>query len=254
MTTVIRASGVNFNNPNLPVIEQIVTDGLVAAYRPSTSAMSLVDLSGNGHNLQQVGNPTLTSKGVVGDVSNGFATDITETRSLTYIAVHKVVKTGSDNRSFAVGCYSQSNSVGSSIWTDNDAGSSTLKSQVYLYDASVSKNKNQVILFHSGAVYDYVFSALVVDADAEKVLTYIPSQSSAPKSTFNVQAESKSLKSRTLSTVPVKIAVNTDNDHWLGQSHVAEVLIYDKALTTTQILQQYEYSKAFMLKNRGIAI
>ena len=39
-----------------------------------------------------------------------------------------------------------------------------------------------------------------------------------------------------------------------GRSEIAEVLIYNRALTQEEIVRQYQYSKDFMSKHRGITI
>ena len=91
MTTVIKAANFNFSNNNLPILQPIVTDGLVAMFRPNDSINGLADLSLNNHTLTKVGNPTLTAVSVLGNNSNYYQTSIPETQSLTIMAVVKVV-------------------------------------------------------------------------------------------------------------------------------------------------------------------
>lgn len=57
MSAIIKAVGVKFNNPSLPILAPMITQGLEAAWRPNNSSMGLIDLSGNGHILTKAGNP-----------------------------------------------------------------------------------------------------------------------------------------------------------------------------------------------------
>ena len=47
---------------------------------------------------------------------------------------------------------------------------------------------------------------------------------------------------------------NAQNNAFPGTSELAELLVFNKALSQQQIMQQYEYSKEFMAKHRGIVI
>ncbi len=116
MSVIIKATGVTFSNTNLPILSPMITDGLVGAFRPNSSPLGLLDLSGNGKTLTKQGNPTLTPNSIIVDKNNGFITDMPETMDVTLIAVHRAIKGNGENpwEGFVVGCFYGNR--GTSIW------------------------------------------------------------------------------------------------------------------------------------------
>src|SRR5690606_12264353 len=90
MSVILTLKGVTFNNPNLPVIPRLYSDGLVAAFRPATDAASMVDISGNETGLTLVGSANYNEFGVQTEPDNGFILDRIETPSFSYAAAYRV--------------------------------------------------------------------------------------------------------------------------------------------------------------------
>lgn len=267
MTTLIKASGVKFNNPNLPNVSPMVTDGLIAAWRPNSSTMGLLDLSGNGHTLTQVGNPILKSGSIIVDKNNGFITDVAEPFNHTILVVHKAIKNTTSNdpwTGFVIGCHypDRGNSIWNSYYPDND--SVIINEQCYAKDI-VNNNMNNRQWFTkefknaSGFTETpFIMTAHVVDAVNNTMYKYSPG-SIEDMSSYSSLTDNCRFDNRYLSD-PV---TGKPNMYALGYSYVGfgdgkseilEVLIYDKALKQEQIMQQYLLSQDFLKKNRSIII
>lgn len=245
MTTVIRSSTSVFDVENVLQFGGFVRDGLVAAFRPSSGQGGLIDLSGHGHILTKIGSPTLTSKEMVGDSVNGYMTDIYETPNLTYIAVYKVLPTGGSYSAHAITCF-RSPKYGSSIY----AGNAGLRASTSIKETSTGTDELLAKDVGYSDMEKYVFVAYVVNSETGVVTTYAPAIGPAINTP---QGDGWSIANRSLSQAKVSLAYNASLSSWLGTSHIAEALIYNKALTAEQIMQQYYYSKGFMA-SRGIAI
>lgn len=246
MTTVIRAVGATFTNPSLPSVIPFITDGLVAAYRPK-DANGLVDLSGNGYNLTPIGNPTIKENGFVGDKNNGYNTGLLETVNLTYMAVYKVPPETVSIGGFIMGCFQPSPAaMGSSMYSL--AGSGTTQPITAQTKATASNANIDTTVNAPAGVYTFV--AMVVNAATNEVSIYIPKEDLLTKKS----PTSGTIASRVLgSNNTVKLVAGTQTMEWLSKIELAEAAIYDKALTSEQIMQQYEKSKAYMQK-KGIDI
>lgn len=254
MTTVIRSSNSVFNAENILPSGSLVLDGLVAAFRPSNKQDGLIDLSGHGHILTKMGSPTLTSQEMVGDSSNGYTTDIDETVNLTYIAVYKVLPTSGNYQSLAINCFNNTPAEGSSIYSGAASAKAELRCASTVLVASTGSS---AVLNHpldnpvsSADVSNYIFVAHVVNAATGNILSYTPVNGAIVSTE---QGVGRSLANRPLSRRKVSLAYSPTTPTWLGKSHIAEALIYNKALTAEQIMMQYNYSKAFMA-SRGITI
>lgn len=278
MTTVIRATGVSFNNQNLTKISPMVSDGLVAAFRPSQRTADLTDLSGNGHTLTQRGAPELTEFGVKGTATDGFITDVAETADLTLMCIARTHKHATDNEydGFAVGAYNTNTASierGAGLWFSQTVNASDLdihvNAQTHVQVVSDSSYSNKNIRIFSPvenaglglAVSPWVFFATTLDSNSGLQKTYAPSQSTDEIQSYDHTANGFSLANRlledpnTLEKNLFQIASTPDDSlGWKGGIEVAEVLIFDKVLSKTQVLQQYLYSQEFMQKHRGISI
>nr|WP_315041293.1 hypothetical protein [uncultured Moraxella sp.] len=266
MSAIIKAIGVTFNDPTLPVLAPLITQGLVGAWRPNNSSLGLIDLSGNGHILTQVGNPTLTDNSIVVDKNNGFATDVKETIDLTMIVVHRAVKSDNDNlpwESFTVGCFYDNR--GTSIWQSL----STEENKVYInaqtYGKKIADGTMHNRIFYSRKITvppqktDYIMTAFVVKASDNIMTTYQPQLQATPTNTYDATPEGYRLDLRHLSdpatNLPNYFKFGLANvEFGNGKSEIAEVLIYNRALNQDEIMRQYKYSQAFLQKHRSIVI
>lgn len=254
MTTVIRAIGANFTNPDLPsIIPPFIADGLVAAYRPNNTATGLNDLSGNGHNLTTVGSPALTASGMVGDVLNGLKTGVIETTNLTYMAVYKIPSVTYAVGAFVMGCFAdilESSSIGSSVYSFGTSGTGhNLTAQSQYKNADSTTAQASVAM---GVIPDrYVFVAIAVDAALNTITAYCPTL--ATELTTSPPAGG-AISTRNISpTNQVQLVSGVSKPSWTSKVIISEALIYSKALTSTQIQEQYQRSKVYM-QAKGITI
>ena len=270
MSVIIKAKNVVFNNPNLPILTPMVSGGLIGSFRPSNAALGLTDLSGNGHQLLMQGSPQFTDKSVIVDKDNGLISDIQETLDMTLIVVYRAIKnaqaTGIDQwLGMVAGTYY--NDRGMSIFTSyNDTKNQVdVLGQAYAKknsDGSVSSKTvwNGSFDNASGIAHtDYQFNALVVNTRSNKLLTYTPARQLSPYSVYGGFSDASLLSTRSLIDPTTKspnvfkfgIANVPFGD---GRSEIAEVLIYDRALSQEEITRQYKFSRDFMQKHRGIII
>lgn len=278
MSTIIRLRGVNFNNASLPVVSSFVRNGLVAAFRPAGDESSLVDLSGNSTQLTKVGTPTFTTQGVKGQNGSGYVTNVAETADITVMAVYRcspiagtmagglVVNTFNDDD--AAG-----NKYGFSLWTKAYAGTGANKLDVKaLYQTFLKRNSDNTYQNSPFGVLiqdemdntvstDWIFGAMVIDASNNKVKRFVPKlYPTGPYNETDGTALGLSVAGRILTNpttgLPnyVNILEASDNDAWNTPVELAEVLIYQRALTDVEIFQQYALSKEFMSKLRSIVI
>lgn len=261
MTTVIRATGSVFNNQSLPIIAPLVTDGLVGAFR--AGGFGLVDVSGNSRALTVVGSPTATEYGLRGNGSNGLATDIGEPTTMTIMTISRVRKVGGAyKRVFVAGNYIASNPVaGSSVFYAPEAQGYSLRGNTRTKNLSGDTLNNTLtykIFGDVGDTSEFIFTAMVLDAAANTVTTYLPkfSQNYVQFVDFNPSSLSLTQRPLVINGKPnyIQIASTPSSDVWDGDVEVAEVLIFDKALTKSQIMQQYKYSKAYMQDSKNITL
>lgn len=248
MTTVIRANGVQFINDNLPSLSPVVSDGLVAMFRPSNKPNGLTDLYNKDNQLTIVGNPELLDIGVKTNIRNYLQSNLPETPNLTFLAVVKKVGRQS---AFVVGNYSGGTGTGgSSIWLNDDGqGGYTVRAQSSSYANGQTYNR---VFNNIGAYQDeqYMFVGLVVNADANTMQAYNPTLLSNRLSYNNIDVDG--LKNRRLNN-PLRIGSGL-NVGWAGQAVIAEVIIYNKALTEQEVMTQYMYSKDYFKKKHNIDI
>lgn len=268
MSVIIKAKNITFSNADLPVLSPMISNGLVASFRPTNAGLGLIDLSGNGHQLTTQGAPQLTANSAIVDKNNGFVINARETTDLTLIVVSRAVKnpqaSGEDQwLGMVVGTYY--NDRGSSIFT----GYNSTKNEVDTLGQSYAKkttdgtvSSKTVWLGSQSATTnqtDFKFTALVVKATDNKVLTYAPAKQSTPMFIYDGSTDGYRVDLRNLSDP------TTDQPNYFklgianvpfgdGKSEIAEVLIYNRALTQDEIMRQYKYSQAFLQKHRNIVI
>ena len=278
MTTIIRASGMTFNNPNLPTISPFVTNGLLAAFRPNNSKAGLLDLSGNGHKLVFDGAPTLTDKSMIGDGKNGLLTDVAETKDFTILAISRIYRNQYNNfDGFVVTTFADLDG------NDKDRGSgmfygqsqSNGKMQVGINDQVFAKRLNDgsyqnryfvtdvAEMAATGTTSDVTpvnFHAFAVDTQKRQMIAYNMGKQSTPTN-FSDEAQQGYDAGQRLLYDPAtgqrnfyRLVSNPNYSRWVSKIEIFEVLIYNRALSQDEIMRQYQYSKEFMQKHRGIAI
>lgn len=261
MTTVIRATGSVFNNQSLPIIAPLVTDGLVGAFR--AGGFGLVDVSGNSRALTVVGSPTATEYGLRGNGTNGLMTDIGEPKTLTLMTISRVRKVdGVFKRAFVAGNYIVSNPiVGSSFFYAANSSYIQLKGSFTAVNTDSSAVRSSLEFSNGSLLADitpFIFTAVVIDAAGNTLTSYTPAISQTAKEVVSLTTLNRSLANRplTVNGKPnyIQIASTPSSDLWDGDVEVAEVLIFDKALTQAQIMQQYKYSKAYMQDSKNITL
>lgn len=245
MTFIIKVPNADFQS-YIPDAQRFVRNGLVAAFRPSNADDGLQDLSGNGHTLTPILSPVLTAIDAYGTAKNGYRTDIKETLNLTYIVVFKVVPMA-NTKALAVGSYNGASKRGATIAVAND---SVIESYVHL-KGSTDANLQYTAAFNTTADI-YRFLALTIDAVSGEVKTFAPALSAGNRA--NVTTTVSAVANRLLNDVDfVTLFTYPLSSSWVGESHISEALIYDKALSEAEIMRQYQYSQVAMAE-RGIVI
>lgn len=110
-----------------------------------------------------------------------------------------------------------------------------------------------------GNTTDWTVSAFVVKASDNQMFGYQPQLQSTPVQTYDATPDGYRLDLRHLSDPvtrqPNYIKLGIANVHFgSAKSEIAEVLIYNRALSQDEIMRQYQYSKEFMAKHRNIII
>lgn len=264
MSTIFKIKGLKFSNAALPSVLPFIRDGLVGAWRFGGSEASANDLSGNGALLTQVGNLEYTRVGVIGNSSEGFLTNLKETKSFTLVSVHRDISISPGSAgNFSVGNYrSQGVNAGCSLYQsfNTTLGTRGLAGQCHALSRTTGLATNNQ-RSQPAAVLDtreYVFRALRVDADTNTISLIIPKTGYVNSNTPNKDTES-SFADRLLNPNPLAIMM-TQYAGWgtgytvLRPTEVTEILVYDKALTDAQIAEQYALSKMYHSKIKGITI
>lgn len=244
MSTVIKAVGVNFLGDNLVGLDGLVKSGLIGAYR-FTDGDVLKDLSGSGNNLTQVGAPTQLGNYVKGDKNNGYDTGILTTPSMTVIAVFRV-EAGDPDSGFAVNNYNSISSKGLALYhSATGAGAAILTH--YSESGINTRYRPDTEPYASG---EFFMAAMSMDAIGKKIIHGIPSNG---LDTYNLTATQNLTDPNLISNSTLKIMVLSSSGTWTANMNVAEVLVFNRALTVAEIQKQYEYSKG-VLGKKGISI
>ncbi len=262
MATVIRLRGVNFNNPNLPVVATLVRRGLVAGWRPAGGPTNLIDLSGNGRTLAQVGAPEFTAQGVRGGEAGGYWANVPETPSMTRwcaFRAHPEPMTNFTSWSFVLGGYVAGVS-GSQIWlgrSHSATGTGVNAPRLNIFTTGESPPLESALppygsIAHTGSSPTpwFVFG-MSIDAMAETVTTFSPGVEGgfrvwSPPAGRSIAARPLAPTLRLLSPSPGGRA-----EHPV---ELAEALAWDVALTQEEMLRQYDLTRQFMADTRGIII
>lgn len=243
MSTVIKAVGVTFKNENLVKLNNFIEDGLIGAYR-FFGESNTKDLSGSGNDLTIDGAPTQGSNYVEGNNNNGYDTGIVAQPSMTLIATFKVIENKS---AFAVGTYDSTILKGAGLYYST--AFLGLSKTVYVESGGVSSALKPNPTSHP--MGSFFFGAMSIDAVGKNIIHGIPSLGLETHSLTS----SQSLISPILtSTHTIKILSSyMKTATWEGKLQIAEVLIYNRALSESEIMAQYANSKAD-LSRKGILI
>lgn len=243
MTTVIKAVGSVFTNTGLGNISPFIRGGLIGAYRFSDDDY-LKDLSGSGNHLTAIGSPTVRDGYAVGDGANGFNTGIAETLNMTLLVVYRR-KVGDTSGGFGAGNYLDNPPKGLSVF-QHGAGAE-LQSQVCSKAAGASSNAKTPLPNTPITEGNFALHAISLDATGNQVISGTPSTG-----LVTIQFTADSLTNRILGDVttnPFKIIATSDiRALWYAEMHVAEVLIYNRALSYAEITEQYKKSKKHLSK------
>ncbi|MCS0039739.1 hypothetical protein NB607_22540 [Vibrio alginolyticus] len=255
MATIIRLKNVQFSNNALPVVTPFVRNGLVAAWRFANGPESLIDLSGNGRQLTEKGSVSYTELGILGDQDNGFLTDVNESNDVTLMAVWRATSEEEGAKAFAVGNFFNDTSPdrGLSIWyqRDNANNSMASKSQCHYYNTGTGLIGNEIVESKMTPIdQNFTFTALTVNTNENSQSLYVPKNNSK----LVRSGPDKSYAQREISSMPFEICSTPDAWNNNGGIEVAEVIIYNKALSEAEVLEQYELSKQFHKSVRGIDV
>lgn len=265
MAVQITLRGVNFNNAALPVVGNMIRTGLRGAWRFGGGYESAADLSGNEAQLTEKGQVSFTPQGVVGDLDNGFVTDLLDTTSRTYIAVFRVpasvVDLSAHNAMIINNYRDGTEREGGAMWLDGTPIS--VNSQQHFYDATQTESNergsnNLKIDYQSDGHNIWLFVAAAVDAATSKHYLYVPTLKNLTEGVEYLEYDNNfDFAGKPQSVDPLEIMSVSDTS-W-GRAlpsvvEVSEILVYDRALTLDEVKKQYEYSKEYHAKVKGITI
>jgi len=264
MGTQIVLRDLHTNNKSLAMVGNIVRVGLRGAWRFGGGYESAVDISGNETQLIEKGKVSFTNEGVIGDLDNGFKTNLAPSVSRTFIAVVRVPASVSDlanHNAMVIGNFTDaSESAGGCIWYDGTPV--TINSQTHYSDPSrpeynYNASSNRSIAYQSDANYKWLFVASVVDADTGLHYLYCPTLKNYAEGVEYSEYPGLDLANRTMSPHNYEL-ISTPDTTW-GRAYdsvieLSEALIYDRGLTLDEVKKQYEYSKEYHAKVKGISI
>ena len=238
MSTIIRLNDVNFNNPDLPVIPQLVRGQIKFSYKPSTSN-GFIDSSGAGDSPTEVGSPILTSTGVTVGNENGYRSAYTDTTDeFTAIAV---VSPLSSSDTIVMGCFDDDNNTGwalfytsSNIFASAHNGGGVNKT--IGTGAPIAEDSQWIAMRVSGNELS-IFSA--VDGVVTKTSTTNDGFIDRAKNTsHNIGVGAASYSGWTAGLL----------------TSISESTFYQRALTDAEMQKAYDYSSAYFNNHTDISI
>lgn len=273
MGTSIILNDVVFSNKNLPLIANLLQDGLVAAFRPTLNDNSMIDLSGNGVKVTKIGNPEFYEGFMRGHSQNGYRIEVPETTSCTLIVVARGGNSLIRNSGVCLPL--------SSRWdtTDNQRGCSVMimptGANTYFYvnnqaflksntapTTMISKLGGSITRLHDitgasdAAKSEWIFIAVTFDAVSNRITQYAPVKD-FEYATINSDSTVSGRRITNLANGQMnrfEICSAAGYTAANGECDVAEALVYNKVLTKEQILEQYALTKDFFAKHRTILI
>ncbi|WP_061799252.1 hypothetical protein [Serratia ficaria] len=253
MTTMIRNLDMEIKNPSLtPIYEPFASvPGLMQGIRVGEG---LVDLSGNGYTVTPIGTPTLTKYSVIGDKNNGFMTNVPDGLQRTIIAVYKQ---SADVATFGypVSNITQQTSAQGVGMAITDVSSTSLRRRSLNVGA---KEYNETLYGVASGPSEgvvtrnkFVWTAVTVDGAGNTAGLFVPAAN--PAIIPATLAEGANLAERTITegggdsyyrviawrspTIPPVASASG--------LEVAEWLIYDRALSLSDLQVQYGRSQRY---------
>ena len=274
MASLIRLPNANFSNlSNAGVIPTILSyDDLEGAYwlASGTEEQRLRNHAGESKPaLVKSGNPTTSEAGltVVGG-GNGFATQLNETASYTYIAVYAradVTTAPTTAHSFTIlGNYNDDPTTndysGRLSFLDSPPATNNVATWrgSYHYESSgsflgatfnPSSNSNAspwARVFGSGNLYHFV--AITINATNDTANFYMPKVQEATSNTVTSHDLANRRLTKDDGTTPIPIGIGIIDDATKGNFNgaVAFAMVYSRVLTAAEITAQYNATKAQM--------
>lgn len=240
MTTVIRAIGGQFINDNLPSLSPVVSDGLVAMFRPSNKPNGLTDLYNKDNQLTIVGSPELLSHGAKVSLGSYLQTNTPESSSSTIMAIAQIDNPATSG--LIVSNHDSNSKKGQSLYYQMGI----IRAQSYSGTADV---KNRVFNSGGSAGNNFVFIAMAIDA-TQNTMRFV--NASMGVELFYRETVDSALANRALGQ-HFRIG-SAYSSAFAGAALVSEVIIYNKALSNDAIKQQYLYSKDYFKKKHNIDI
>ncbi|HHC7311915.1 TPA: hypothetical protein ACN30N_004847 [Vibrio campbellii] len=248
MATTIRLKDVNFDNPSLPLVTPLVRDGLQAAFRfHKDSSNNFVDLSGNGATLSGTGLATFSDNGVLlNDLQ--MAMDVnqsSEWNGVTLIALSKDIGDTSVIESFVLGNWSTAGAL--MTWIRDaaypDQTIFNLVTKTTTLDGLTNTKRTLRHTLPTGHG-EYIFHAITISEDSGKTTLslYLPQYQDGA------------------------IASVTYDETWTDHTQAfafggsgnpvecCEGLVYNKALSPSQIKRQFELTQGWFKTVSGISI
>ncbi|QHA85529.1 hypothetical protein [Serratia rhizosphaerae] len=265
MTTIIRNLDMEIKNPTLPPLYEPFASvpGLIAGWR---FGEGFTDLSGNGHTLKEVGTPSVGEYFVAGDKDNGFITDVPDGMQRTLIAVYRQA---ADVNTFGypVGNIVQNASAnGEGIAITDVSVTSLRRRSAYIGGKSYNEKLYGTAAGPAEATAtrnNFAFSAVTIDGAGNTAGFFIPSANAdiIPATLASgVNLAERSITESGAESFYRIIAWRNSNLPPVPPSSpntglaVAEVLIYDRPLSLTDLNTQYGRSKRYFESNYKVKI
>lgn len=269
MSTQIRIRNVTFaaSLPKLaPVIAQ---ENVLGHWQFGASQRSLEDLSPVGSVLTPVGGPIITDLGVKGDDANYYRSDVAETTALTMSVIVRSKPNPGDPASDKYPVSTFSNDPGSEAgglflrFVEDDGAGDKLSVRVGIYAGPTGVTGE----FLTGT-YDltplavhapkWYFFLMTVDPATDFVHVWAP-QVDALAPIISIDCTSQDLSGRkltdaALATIRWHILGLRDTNQAAGTCEIGEWIVWNRVLTDTEIAEQYDLSRAYFERARGVTL
>lgn len=270
MGTSIILNDVVFTNNSLPIVSNLMTDGLVAGFRPTRNKNSLVDISGNNIQATLIGSPTFEDGYMSGYFQNGFRIEAAETESVTLITVCRAGRSLERNGYICSPIFSRwddtNNQRGCGIFLSINANKYYSNYQGWLKSANGADMVNKYgspyvpILELSNETdetkTEWIFLATSFEASTNTIIQYIPRYDIEHRITNDDATIAGRRITNSVNGQMNRFEICSAGGYTAakGVCDVAEALYYNKALTSAEVMEQYRLSKEFFEKNRSIVI
>ena len=251
MATIITIKWSDFSGKGFPIIQNLVSDGLQLAYRFKNSFENSISLS--TEKLVLSGAPVFTGNSAICDNSNKLITEnLTDKGSLTMLVAYRIHVVDGELRSYIFGSYP--NNKGFSFFrgaNTTPTQSFNLSATFYATNSSGARVQQTGLpglpITFNDSKSDWDIVAVRFDMETNMYSHY--NRNTGEWRT--VVGGSDFTFVDTTSGSKIGIGSIRNSTSWKGQTEVAEVLIYNKALSDEQVLKQIGISTEY-LKSIGI--